>query len=347
MAQADLITNKANIRYLSNFNLSSGFMLITKGKKYLFTDFRYIERAKSSIKKGITLIDITRVWRNPVELKKHWQDTLKKHHITSLGIEEDDLTIDRFKRYKKMSGKMKYHDLSGKYAKVREIKSAQELKFIEKSQQINEKVFKEVKKIIMTSKGPVVEQDMAWKIKELGFKYGAEDVSFDPIVAFGKNSAIPHHEPGNTKLKKNDIVLIDMGMKYKGYCSDMTRTFFTGKPTKHQAEVYNLVLESQLQAIAKIKAGVSGKKADQYSREIIEKAGYGDFYGLAGGHGVGLDIHESPALSSKYTGKIRKGTVITIEPGVYLAGKFGVRVEDMVLVQEKGVKNLSKIPKKI
>lgn len=358
MAHADLITNKSNIRYLSNFDGSSGFMLLTNTKKYLFTDFRYIERAKNIIKKGITLIDITRVWRNPEELKKHWHSTLKKHKITSLGIEEDDLTIARFKRYKKMSRgtKIKYTDISGKFAEIREIKSKEEIKLITKSQQINEKVFLEIKEEILSwsnksaiwrKKNPLYEIDLAYKIKELGNKYGAEDVSFDPIVAFGKNSAIPHHSPGKTKLNKDDIVLIDMGMKYKGYCSDMTRTFFTGKISAEQEKVYNLVLEAQLNAVNNIKAGITGSKADALSRDIIKKAGYGEFYGHAGGHGVGLDIHESPALSEKYNKKFRENIVVTVEPGIYLAGKFGVRIEDMVLVQKKGVKNLTKPSKKL
>lgn len=357
MAHADLVTNKSNVRYLSNFNGSSGFMLITRNKKYLFTDFRYIERAKSTIKKDITLIDITRVWRNPEELKKHWQGSLTKHKITSIGVEEDNLSVARLKRYKKMSQglNLKYKDISGKYAQVREIKSKTELKYLVKSQRINEKAFLSIKKIIQEwcqkplswrARNPLYEIDLAWKIKEIGNKHGAEDVSFDPIVAFGKNSAIPHHSPGKNRLKKGQIVLIDMGMKFKGYCSDMTRTFFTTEPSKKELEVYNLVLEAQTNAIKNIKAGITGAKADALSRDIINKAGYGEFYGHSGGHGVGLDIHESPALSANYKKKLRQDTVITIEPGIYLSGKFGVRIEDMVLVQKNGVKNLTSLPKK-
>lgn len=346
MAHADLVSNKSNIRYLSDFTGSAGFMLIIGTKKYLLTDFRYIERAKNCIKKDVTL----------VEFKNNWKEIIKKHKITSLGLEEDELTVRKFKHFKKLSQglKLKYTDISGKYASLREIKSPSEIKLIQKSQAINEKVFIVIKKIIQEwckqtpahqKKNPLYEIDLAWKIKELGNEFGAEDVSFDPIVAFGKNSAIPHHFPGKNKLKINDIVLIDMGMKYQGYCSDMTRTFFTGKATKFQEEIYNLVLEAQLAAIKNIKAGISGSKADALSRNIISKAGYGEFYGHAGGHGVGLDIHESPALSAKYDKKIRDNVVITIEPGIYLAGKFGVRIEDMLLVQKNGVKNLTQIPK--
>ncbi|MFA6992444.1 MAG: M24 family metallopeptidase, partial [Candidatus Gracilibacteria bacterium] len=191
------------------------------------------------------------------------------------------------------------------------------------------------------------EIEVVWKIKELGQKFGAEGVSFDPIVAFGKHTALPHHEPDFTKLKKGDIVMVDMGMKYKGYCSDMTRMIFTAKPTTKQKEIYNLVLKAQENALDKIRSGVSGKKADAFARKIIEKAGYGENYGHAGGHGVGLDIHESPSLSENYKKSIKENSVITIEPGIYLTGEFGIRIEDMAIVKKSGLKTLTRISKKL
>ena len=287
------------------------------------------------------------------------QKTLKKHRIKTLGIEESDLTVARFKKYKKISmyqsktkTQIKFIDISGKLESIREIKSNQELKLIKKSQSINEKVFIEIKNIVHTylnskSSKKLLEIDLAWKIKELAHKYGADDVSFDPIVGFGKNSAIVHHNPGKTALKKGDIILVDMGMVYKGYCSDMTRMIFTSKPNKKQADIYNLVLESQLKGIEAIKAGITGKKADKLTRGIIEEAGYSQAYGHAGGHGIGLDIHESPSLSDKYIKKIKANTVVTVEPGIYLPGNFGVRVEDMILVTKGGNKILTKIPKNL
>ncbi len=346
--QAFLITSKSNIDYLSNFTGSSGFMLLTKTKKYLFTDSRYIERAKNTIKKGIDVVDTTKLWKNPRELKENWQKTLKKHRISILGVEESNLTVTKYKLYKKISGKIKLTDCSNKIEDAREQKTPQEIKLLKKSQSINEKTFLTIKKIIQESlqkKTAITEQEIAWKIKELGNKFGAEDVSFDPIVAFGKNSALPHHSPTNAKLKKGDVVLIDMGMKYQGYCSDMTRTFFTAPPTKEQKEVYETVLKAQQNCIKNLKAGITGKQADHAARQIIENAGYGEFYGHAGGHGIGLDIHESPALSENYTKKIRANTVVTAEPGIYLVDKFGVRIEDMILVTAKGPKNLTKIEK--
>ncbi len=339
-----LITNKSNIRYLSSFTGSTGFMLLTKSKKYLFTDFRYIERAKNTIKKGIQIVDTTKMWKNEAELKENWQKILHRHRIKILGIEEGSLTVLRYKKFKKISPKIKFKDISGKIEKLREIKSKQEISHIQKSQAINEKVFAKIKKIVQ-KRPRVSEIDLAWKIKELGHKYGADDVSFNPVVAFGKNSAIPHHAPTSRKLKKSDIVLIDMGMKYKGYCSDMTRTILPAKPTEKQKEIYNLVLKAQQTAISQIRPGMTGKRADNLARKIINRAGYEENYGHAGGHGIGLDIHESPSLSEKYTKPLKTNSIITIEPGIYLPEEFGVRIEDMILLGKSGNKNLTKAKK--
>lgn len=351
---AFLITNKSNIAYLSNFTGSSGFMLLTKNQKYLFTDFRYIERAKNSIKKRIKIVDTTKLWKNKKLLKDSWQKILKKHNIKILGIEESNLTIEKHKKFKKISNvknrKISFVDISGKIEEQREIKSKLEISLIEKSQKINEKTFLLIKKFIqqgLAKNKPITEIEIAWKIKETGYSLGSEEVSFDPIVSFGKHTSQPHHLPDNTHLKKGDIILIDMGMKYKGYCSDMTRMIFTKSPTEEQKKIYNLVLKAQETAIQKIKAEITGKHADKYARDIITKAGYGETFGHGGGHGIGLDIHEIPSLSENYIKKLKENSIITVEPGIYLEGKFGVRIEDMVLVQKNGVKNLTKIPKKL
>ncbi len=350
MPDAKLITDKSNIAYLSNFTGSSGFMLLTKTKKYLFTDSRYILRAEKSIKKGIEIMDTTRMWKNKEELKKNWGKILQKHGIKNLGVEEHELTVAGFKRFKKISRGVSFVNISGELEKIREIKSTEEIKLMQKSQDINGKVFLEIRKMVMEyvagkSRNALLEIDLAWKIKELGNKYGAEDVSFDPIVGFGENSAIVHHAPGKTKLKKGDIILVDMGMKYQGYCSDMSRMIFTGKPTTKQQEIYDLVLKAQLEGIKKIKAGVTGSQADAFSRDVIAKAGYGEFYSHSGGHGVGLDIHETPSLAEGFKEKLRANSIVTVEPGIYLPGEFGVRIEDMVLVTKSGNQNLTKVPK--
>ncbi|MFH1284876.1 MAG: aminopeptidase P family protein [Candidatus Peregrinibacteria bacterium] len=334
--QAFLITDKSNIKYLSNFSGSHGFMLLTKSARYLFTDFRYLQRARKSVKKNIRVLDV----------KEDFKSILVRHRVRFLGIEESNLTIAKFKKIKTLAGKIRFTDISGKSESLREIKSKEEIKLITKSQRINEKVFLAIKKIIQTETH-LTELKLAHRVRLLAYEFGADDVSFEPIVAFGNHTSIPHHEPDNTKLKKGDIIMIDMGMKYKGYCSDMTRMIFTAPPTKKQREIYNLVLKAQLSAIKGISSGITGRKADSLARKIIEKAGYGENYGHAGGHGVGLDIHESPSLSEKYTKRLKVNSIITVEPGIYFEGKFGVRIEDMILITKTGNKNLTSLPKTI
>jgi len=350
--QAKIITDKTNIRYLSNFTGSSGFMLIAKTKKYLFTDSRYILRAKNTIKSDIEIVDTTRVWRNPTELKSHWKEVLKKHKISTLGIEEHDLSVARFNRFKKMSPKIKFTNVSGELEEVRAIKTKKEIAHLKKSQNINGKIYEIIKKYILqcaktrTPGKMPTELEISWMIQQLAHEKGADEISFEPIVGFGPNSAIVHHAPTNRKLKKKDIVLIDMGMKYQGYCSDMSRTFFTAKPTTHQAEIYDLVLEAQENGLKNIKAGTTGSQADAFSRDIINKAGYQDYYSHAGGHGIGLDVHETPSLSTNFKDKFKTNMVVTVEPGIYLPGKFGVRIEDMTLITKTGNKLLTNVSKK-
>jgi Xaa-Pro aminopeptidase len=321
-------------------------MLITKSHKILFTDSRYIERAKYTVPKNVEVVDITRLWRSPADLKKEWQKILRKLRIKSIGFEGNNLTVNQLKKYKSISPKIKFEDMSGKIESLRAIKTPAEIKLITKSQRINEQVFELIKKFIHKQKARALREiDIAWEIKRLAHELGADDVSFDPIVAFGKNSAIPHHKPTTTRLKKGDLILIDMGMKYKGYCSDMTRIIFTQPPTKLQKEVYNTVLKAQENVLKNAHNGFVEQKIDSLARDTIKKAGYAETFGHGTGHGVGLQIHESPSLSDKGKNKIKPGMIITIEPGIYLPDKFGIRIEDMALVTKTGLKNLTKTKK--
>jgi len=345
-----LITNKTNIRYLSGFTGSAGFILLTKSKPILFTDSRYFEDARYKVPRFFKLENVSKLWKNPDILKEHWEKTLKKFRIKKLGFESESITYRQFKKFKAISKKIKFIETSGIVEEIRSQKEPDEIKNIKKSQQINEKVFKEIEKLIRASAAknkPLTEEKVAWEIIKLGHEFGAEDVSFSPIVAFGRNTSIPHHESGKTRLKKNDIVLIDMGMKYRGYCSDMTRTFFLSEPTLEQKKVYDIVLGAQLNTIQQIKIGVSEQKIDTTCREYIASKKYGKYFTHGTGHGVGLDIHETPSFSEKSSPKtkLKPGMIVTVEPGIYLRGKFGIRIEDMVLVTEKGRQNLTKIQK--
>ena len=339
-----LISNRVNVRYLSGFNGSSGVILTTPKKTLLITDFRYIQQAKSILPKEVELVDITRMMRNPAGFKGAWKKLISKYRLKRIGFEASNITVSKLDFYKKMSRGVKFVKTTGFVEKLRQVKSKTELKLLTKSQRINEETLAKVVKFLR--KG-VREEEIAQKIQIIGRELGAEGMSFDPIVAFGPSSASPHHEPGSTKLRKGQVVLIDMGMKYKGYCSDMTRTFLPKKASDKQKEIYSTVLEAQMNCIKNLKAGTPGQKGDNFARKVIAGAGYDKEFGHSTGHGIGLDIHEAPNQSPKAKEKLRENTVVTVEPGIYLPGKFGVRIEDMVIVQKKAVKVITKAPKHI
>lgn len=354
MSKAAIYTDKTNIKYLTNFAGSAGFVLQTPTKIYLYTDSRYSEGARSLVKKGVEVIDNSRIWRDEAETAKKWTAILKKHKIQEIGLEEHEMSISRFKFFKKqlkLDGKtLKITNISGELEKVRALKTSEEIKLLEKSQHINEQVFLEAQKRILQAahsflKHTPSEKEVAWWIIQLARELGADEISFEPIVAFGEHSASPHHHPTDRKLKRGDTVLIDMGMKYQGYCSDMTRTFFPWGANREQGEIHEIVLRAQLAGIAAMKPGISGHEADLAARTIIDHAGYADKFGHSTGHGIGLDVHEFPSSSPKVKALFAPGMVITVEPGIYLPGKFGVRIEDMVLITENSHRNLTKLPK--
>lgn len=336
--QAWFITDEFNIRYLSNFTGTNGQLFLTSNNSYLLTDFRYLRVAKKVLPKNFQLINIDK------PLSQKLNELIAKHKIQTLFFEEKNLSHLRWQSMKKLLKVNTFQPGNDLIENLRIIKTDQELKLIIKAQRIAEKVFLEVRKNLKIGK---TEQEIAWEIEKLGHDYGADTISFPSIIGFGSNSGSPHHQNSNRKLKKGEMVLIDMGMKYKGYCSDMTRMIFTAKPTPIQQKIYNLVLEAQETTIKKLKAGIMGSTADQWSRDIITKAGYGETFGHSLGHGIGLEVHESPNLSSGYNKAIPANTIVTIEPGIYLKNSFGVRIEDMVLVKGNKVINLTRIPKSI
>ncbi len=340
--EAFFITDPFNIRYLANFTGTNGQILVTPKKCLFFTDFRYRTVAKKVLPDNIKFIEIDN------NFQKTLDPLLQKNKIKTIGFEEKHLTVLRYRKLKKVfaagGSKIKFRPVQDIIESLRERKSQEELRYIIKAQRIAEKVFLEVKNGLKQGK---TEIDIAREIEQLGQKYGADGISFPAIVGFGKNSASPHHQNTNRRLKKGDIVLIDMGMKYKGYCSDMTRMIFTKKPTPIEQKIYSIVLEAQEKAIKQLKVGVKGSAADEWARKIIQHAGYGKYFGHSLGHGIGLEVHESPSLAVNYHKTLPENTVVTVEPGIYLENFFGVRIEDMVLVESNGVINLTKISKQI
>ena len=329
-----LITHLTNIRYLIGFTGTYGFMLLGK-KNYFFTDFRYrgfaeeLQRSK------------TRIPFKFIELNKDFEQTFKKLAARSLEFEADHLTIQELQGWKKRFKGISFKALKKSIEDQRFIKDTEEIKNLKKSQRINEETLKRLQKLF---KPGVSELELAWQVKAIGHELGAEDISFEPIIAFGAHSATPNHQNSNTKLKAGDVVLVDMGMKYKGYCSDMTRTFFTKKPTAEQEDVYFKVLTAQEDAIKALKAGVKCAKLDEISRTSMGDDDAAHF-GHSLGHGIGLDVHEAPNLSSRSKDTLKENMIVTVEPGIYLPGRFGVRIEDMGRVTKTGYENFTRAEK--
>lgn len=333
-----LVTNKTNIRYFSGFTGTAGYLVLRGKRGFLFTDARYHLVAKSVLPRGFRLIDITSGFEKP------WRDFLKKYRTRKIGIEGGSMSFRFFKHLVKISKGVKLVNIGEQLSERRMIKKPLELKYITRAQKITDEIFSILK---IWLKPGISEKAVAWKIESLAHDLGADDISFPPIIGINEHSASPHHQNTDRKLKRGDLILIDMGVIYKGYCSDMTRVLFTNMPTTEQKKIYELVKIAQETAEKGLRAGMTGKAADRLSRSVIEKASYGKFFGHSLGHGVGLDIHELPNLSQKYRGKIPVDSVVTVEPGIYLPGKFGVRLEDMVVVGKYGVRNLTKSPKAI
>lgn len=350
MKEPLLITYPTNVTYLTSYTGTNGFAIFTNKKIYLLTDARYLTAAKklASQKSRNAQPKFNKI---PLEvinisdgLTKEISKIIKAHKYKSLYFEEKHLNVGF---YKHLSLELKPIKLKPTLDLVeihRAEKTPAELKNIAKAQEITDQVFKTLKKELKPGR---TEKQIAWQIEILLRKYGAEENSFPSIVAFEEHSAIPHHQPTDKKLTKGEVVLIDMGLKFKRYCSDMTRTLFTKPPNREQEKVYQTVLAAQKKGIENIKPGRMCKNSDLSARKIIQKAGYAEYFGHSYGHGVGLDIHEAPTLSTKSPDKFKENIVVTAEPGIYLPGKFGIRIEDMLIVRKNSAKNLTKSPKEL
>ncbi len=337
-----LITNLTNIHYLTGFSGSYGLLLMGRTKNILLSDSRYSEQGATLAKKSHEKNSPSRI---PFEFetlnaKSNWAKLLGSGK--SIQYESHHMAVEQLKQWQKRFPKKEWIAIKSPIEKMRAQKDESEIKLLRKSQQINEAVLEAVHKKLKTG---VSELEVAWWIRSIGHELGAEDISFTPIVAFGSHSAAPHHQNSSRKLKANEAVLIDMGMKWKGYCSDMTRSFFYGKPSTEYIEIYEAVLRAQLAGIQKIKTGVKAKQVDLAARDSMGELK--EHFGHSFGHGIGLDVHENPNLSSRSTDSLKENMIVTAEPGIYLPGKFGVRIEDMGQVTAKGYKNFTKFSKEL
>lgn len=339
--KALLITNENNVYYLSGVLNCEGKILIIKDKSYLLVDFRYIELAKSTCK-NCEVVLYTKLYDDINSI-------CKKHSVNSIYLESDNITLSQYNimlcRFNELGISLISDDtLSKTVSNLRLIKSDEEIKLIDKAQKITEKAYNEVLNYV---KPGVKERDICIELERLIKKYGASGVSFDLITITGKKTSLPHGVPSDGIVKEGDFFTFDIGSLYKGYHSDMTRTVAVKSCDDYQREIYNIVLKAQTTALEAVKAGVKASDIDKTARDIIDNAGYKDNFGHSTGHGVGLDIHELPFVSTKSDTILSENMVITVEPGIYLENQFGVRIEDMVLVKENGYKNFASITKEL
>ena len=327
-------TNPISIRWLTGFSGSYSALLVSQSDVHFFTDFRYIERARSEVKEARI-----RMVRNGFfdELKKLPRETLGE----TMAFESDHLTFEQYKKLCKTIPYVKLEGVSEATSFFSRIKDAAEINKIEKAVELADNVLSIIIPIIRPG---IRERDIASEIDYLLKKKGGEGPGFGSIVASGPNSSMPHAVPTSRRIQKGDLVLMDFGAVYRGYHSDMTRTVVVGKPTRKQKNVYETVLKAQKNAIKTAKAGISCKYLDSLARKIIDEKYRGTF-GHSLGHGVGLSIHEEPRLSIRNTEHLSQGMTVTIEPGIYIEQWGGIRIEDVVVIEKNGARVSTSSPK--
>ena len=332
-----LLTSRYSRHYGAEFDIAEGVAIVTKAGCRYFTDSRYIESAQAGLK-GFEVLDVA-----GFGYFKRLNDAIADFGVTTLGFEEAYLTVAEFQGYEKNLN-AKLVPYNAKIAGFRAVKEEWELENMRKAQKIADKAFAEV--LPRVKKG-MSELELQAELIYCLYKNGAHGLSFDPIVVSGPNSSMPHGVAGERKIQDGDFITMDFGVLYNGYCSDMTRTVAVGYATEEMKTVYNTVLAAQLAGLAITKAGVPGKDIDAAARQVIVDAGYGPYFGHGYGHSVGLEIHEAPSPAGKNDQPMPLYAVASAEPGIYLPGKFGVRIEDCVIYTEDGYENLATSPKEL
>ncbi|WP_373323064.1 M24 family metallopeptidase [Desulforamulus aquiferis] len=331
-----LISKPENRSYLSGFTGTDGTLLVGPETADIFVDFRYVEQAKAqaahfnTIKVEQASLGVT-------------SEVIRNYKINKLYIEEDYLTVKQYAYLKDKLAGIDLEPAGGLVEEQRKVKDALEVPLIRQAMHIGDLAFSHILKQI---KPGVSESALALELEFFMRRQGASSLAFDTIMASGPRSALPHGVASDRVLQEGDFLTMDFGCVYKGYNSDMTRTLVLGRPNQKQQEIYHIVLEAQLAGLAAVRPGVIAREVDRAARSVIEKRGYGQYFGHSTGHGVGLAIHERPRLASNDETVLEAGMVVTIEPGIYLPDWGGVRIEDSVLVTEEGCEILTSSPKK-
>ena len=333
---AAIILDELNQRYLADFAFSDGLLLITQSSAYLVTDFRYFEMAEKSADKAFSVV-------MPDNRIEFILNVLKNDCCKTLGFEGTYVTYERFRYYHDKLAPVELVDMGDAVEELRRIKTPDEIVLIQEAQRVTDKAFAEVLKRLTPN---MTELDVAVELEYAMRKNGADGFAFGTIAVSGDVSALPHGLPRSEKLHKGFLTM-DFGAKVNGYCSDMTRTVVIGAADAEMKKIYSTVLYAQQKALDFLKEGVDCGEADRLAREIIDRE-YNGSFGHSLGHSVGLYIHETPGLSRKYLGtKARAGEIFTVEPGIYIYGKYGCRIEDMVAIERHGIYNFTSSPKEL
>jgi Xaa-Pro aminopeptidase len=331
---AMLVTDLTNLRYLTGFTGTNGLALVGKDLRVFLTDFRYVERAEQEVGEG---------WERPEVGRELMPHVFERVASGRLGYEDGHVSVRQLKQLEeKAPPKLELLRAGDPVETLRRVKDEAELASIDAASKLTDDVY-----LWSIERGLAgrTERDVARAAEARIRELGAEP-SFPPIVAGAANGAQPHAEPAERKIEAGELVVFDMGAQLAdGYCSDCTRTYATGDPGEAAKEVYELVKDAQAAALEAVQESASGKEVDAVAREIIAAAGHGDRFGHGLGHGVGLEVHEKPTLSVASEDVLAAGEVVTVEPGIYVAGEFGVRIEDLVVVTADGHRNLSGLPK--
>ncbi len=332
-----LIGSSANRRWLSGFTGSAGWLLITESRALIGIDFRYWELASTQAP-----------WFEMIPFKGRRSDALrdfiKSANVSRLGLEAQHITLSQFKVLNSV-GDIEWKQLDEAIESLRQVKSMNEIAHIRQAAAITDQVMEQVNDIIRPG---MSEREVAWELEKRMRELGADGMAFPIIVASGSNAARAHHQPTNKTIEDGDVIIVDMGAQCNGYCSDLTRTFHLGSEEDERFKnLYPLVNHAQKMALENLRPGMSGKAVDSLARKVIEAAGFQDAFGHPLGHGLGLEVHELPRISSlEGNNDIRAGMVFTVEPGVYFSDWGGIRIEDLVYVSEDGIELLSGCPNK-
>jgi Xaa-Pro aminopeptidase len=337
---AILVSGAENRRYLSGFSGSAGYLYITGERAHLATDFRYTEQATSQA-----------AHFNVEQVRVGWDwllTQLKESGARRVGFESQAMNVATYNSLSKAISEdsdlpgielVPFSDLTDD---LRSFKDSDELVLLQKAIDASDIA---MERVCPTIAEGMTEREVAWRMEMAMRDAGADGISFDTIVAAGPNGAMAHHMPTDDVIKRGEPIVIDMGAKVGGYCSDITRTVVVGEPDEMFHKIYNIVLDAQLTAIKDVKIGMNGEEADKLARDVIADAGYGENFGHSLGHGVGLAVHEIPRVSPRSTDPLDVNSVFTVEPGIYLSGWGGVRIEDIVILGETGATPLSKASK--